>query len=187
MTAQIGERLILDGEEMEMAFCPPLPPDETLLIETNTIGSKRVGEDGHIIFETWEHWVDRDGVKHVELGDGMCTSTACWRGYVGTWKLENRRFSLVALSGGLRLAVQEPLLADWFTGVLRVPRGEMLLYVHMGFGSVSESELHIAIERGRETGRRVIDNTKLDLDEDRLASENLPGRENRFRGDRDFN
>jgi hypothetical protein len=42
--------------------------------------------------------------------------------------------------------------------VLNVPRGEMLEYVHMGYLSVFEEELHISIERGVVTGRHVIDN-----------------------------
>jgi hypothetical protein len=36
----------------------------------------------------------------------------------------------------------EPLLNDWITGVLRVPRGERLTYVHMGFGSVYAEPCH---------------------------------------------
>jgi hypothetical protein len=42
--------------------------------------------------------------------------------------------------------------------VLIVPRGKMLEYVHMGYASVFEEELHITVERGAVTGRRVVDN-----------------------------
>jgi len=78
-------------------------------------------------------------------------------------------------------------LADWFTGVLRIPRGAQLVYVHMGFGSVYEEEVHIHVERGRVTGTRVYDNRGKENDTYRLGNDNLPGRENRFPGDRDFN
>jgi hypothetical protein len=81
----------------------------------------------------------------------------------------------------------EPLLADWFTGVLRIPRGERLAYMHMGFGSVYDEELHIHVEHRRVTGTRVYDNRGKEIDTYRLGVDNLPSRENRFPGDRDFN
>src|SRR5215813_12434892 len=87
----------------------------------------------------------------------------------------------------LKLVGTKPLLADWFTGILRVPRCEMLAYVHMGFGSVYEQELHIHVERGRVTGTRVYDNRGKEIDTYRLGGCNLPGKEKRFPGDRDFN
>jgi hypothetical protein len=33
MTAQIRENLILDGERISMAFCPPLPPYHARVVE----------------------------------------------------------------------------------------------------------------------------------------------------------
>ena len=71
---------------------------------------------------------------------------------------------LTSIEGRFKLLGSEPLLADWFTGVLRVPRGEMLAYVHMGFGSVYDDELHIHVERGRVTGSRVYDNRGEEAD-----------------------
>ena len=59
--------------------------------------------------------------------------------------------------------------------------------INRSFGSVYEEELHIHVERGRVTGTRVYDNRGKDIDTRRLGVANLPGRENRFPGDRDFN
>ena len=50
--------------------------------------------------------------------------------------------------------------ATWFTGELRIPDGELLQYVHMGYESVYQRDLLIRIERGRVTGRTLVDNTK---------------------------
>ena len=50
--------------------------------------------------------------------------------------------------------------ATWFTGELRIPDGELLQYVHMGYESVHQRDLLIRIERGRVTGRTLVDNTK---------------------------
>jgi hypothetical protein len=77
----------------------------------------------------------------------------------------------------------EPLFAEWFTGVLRIPKGERLLAINMGFASVHEKELHIKIERGAVVKEREIANSSKELDRNKLASQNLPGIENKFEGD----
>lgn len=41
------------------------------------------------------------------------------------------------------------VFAEWFTGVLRVPQGRQVEYVHAGFASRYEGYLLLQIERGR--------------------------------------
>jgi len=93
-------------------------------------------------------------------------TTACRRGYFGTWAIENSRLYLIELKGNLRNGTRAnlrtvfpdasgPVFADWFTGELRIPVGEMIRYVHMGFGSVFAAELLITVDRGLVTGRVV--------------------------------
>ncbi len=159
MTAQIHERLILDGEETSMAFCPPLPDEHPRIYEPN---ADKLGEDE---------------------GDSILRSTACWRGYQGTWEIKNGRFYLVDLQGRFQLRDGDPILADWFSGVLRVPQGEEIEYVHMGFGTVYEQELRIRIENGVVVKSRSIDNRGKKHDVQQIGWQNLPGGENRFPGD----
>ncbi len=159
MTAQIHEILILDGEETTMAFCPPLPAAHPRIFEPSP---------GEVV---------GDG------SDSILCSTACWRGYQGTWEIRDGRFYLVGLRGRFQLREGDPILADWFSGVLRVSQGEMLEYVHMGFGSVHERELHIKIERGVVVKRRMVDNRGKQHDQWEIGLKNLPGGENRFPGD----
>lgn len=158
MTAQMPEVLIIDGERTSMAFCPPLPKKHPRI-------------------------VTRDADDSAETSIPIFRSTACWRGYRGTWEIKNGQFYLVGLEGHYRLRGSEPLPATWFSGVLRVPRGGLLQYVHMGFGSVYEEELHIKIEKGGVTKTRVVDNRGKQHDRWKLSRRNLPGRENRFPGD----
>ena len=113
-------------------------------------------------------------------------SSACWRGYQGMWEIKDGRFYLAAIDGLYQLRDGDPILADWFSGVLRVPRGEVIQYVHMGYGSVYEEELHIKIEQGMVVDTRVIDNRGKKHDKMRLGWENLPGNESRFSGDDDI-
>jgi hypothetical protein len=159
MTAQVHERLILEGEETSMAFCPPLPENHARIRE-----------------------LDSAELERASL-PGILTSTACWRGYVGTWEIKGGWFYLVDIVGRYRLDGSGPILADWFTGVIRIPRGERLHYVHMGFGSVYEEELHVKIEKGEVVRSRVFDNGNREVDVSDLTWRNLPGFENRFEGD----
>ncbi len=97
-------------------------------------------------------------------------STACWRGYVGTWKIERGQLWLVALhtdweSRGKPIPIGDifpgestPLRASWYSGILRVPLGKRLVYVHMGFHSVYEQDLLIAVRAGKVEGERTVDN-----------------------------
>lgn len=156
MTAQVHENLILDGEKTSMAFCPPLPENDPRVTK----------------------------LKDDEIDDGgIIFSTACWRQYIGTWEIKDNKFYLVSLNGRYKISENTPILADWFTGTLRIPQGEMLHYVHMGYGSVFERELHIKIENGIVTKSKTIDNRDKDVNEDELGWKNLPGFENIFDGD----
>ncbi len=159
MTAQVHEMLVLDGAKTSMAFCPPIPADHSRVIE-----------------------IDR-AASGVGDSDAFLRSTACWRGYQGSWEIKDGMFYLVGLRGRLKLLGEEPLLADWFSGILRIPRGQILKYIHMGFGTVYEEEIHIKIERGLVISSRVIDNRGKEFDEFGLGLRNLPGGENRFPGD----
>jgi len=59
----------------------------------------------------------------------------------------------------------------------------MLHYVHMGYGSVYESEILVKIEDGTVTKSRIIDNRNKDIDDHELTWGNMPGLENGFNGD----
>ncbi|MBN2078201.1 MAG: hypothetical protein JW838_04505, partial [Spirochaetes bacterium] len=72
----------------------------------------------------------------------------CWRKYIATWEIREGRLYLVSIDGVYRLTGEGPLYADWVSGILRVPRGRMTRYVHMGFESRYEKELVITIEKG---------------------------------------
>lgn len=159
MTAQLNENLILHGEKRFMNFCPPLPEHHPRLVE---LSSAEIVE---------------------ENVNDLIFSTACWRRYVGTWAIMDGCLYLVGISGRYKIVGDEPIFADWFTGLLRFPEGKRLHYVHMGFGSVYEYEVHMEFDKGREISSRIVDNRGRDVDKDELAMRNLPGSENTFEGD----
>jgi hypothetical protein len=163
MTAQVHEKLWLEGKETSMAFCPPIPSDHPHIVELT---------DEQI----------QQGIAAGEIASIMF-STACWRGYVGTWALKDGKFYLVEMNGRFKVTSPEPIFADWVTAVLRIPDGELLHYVHMGFGSVYEFETHLKIENGLVVDERRIDNRGKPFNSSELGWKNLPGGENFFDGD----
>ncbi len=160
MTAQAHEMLIIEGQKTSMAFCPPLPKDHS---------------DIKLLSD--------DDIKAEKDIPSIIFSTACWRQYIGTWELKDGKFYLVDVKGRFKKTSDQPIFADWVTCVLRITSGELLHYVHMGFGSVYEFENHIKIEKGIVVEERRVDNREKDFSERDLGWENLPGSENDFDGD----
>lgn len=138
MTAQASETLIYKGEKL--ALCTN--PLDTYLSSTS---------------------------PKVEF---YATSTALWRGYIGTWTIEGGRLYLVKLSAALRHADRiedvglsylfpdypDGVFAHWYTGEFRCPMGELLNYVHGGYGSTYEQDLFIEIKKGVVISERVESN-----------------------------
>jgi hypothetical protein len=97
------------------------------------------------------------------------TKTSNWRGYVATWELVNDQLFLNKLEGFLKgggaASMQTvfpfatgPVFAEWVSQTLILPEGKQLKYVHMGFESVYEREIHLTIKRGKLTNKNVITN-----------------------------
>jgi hypothetical protein len=85
-------------------------------------------------------------------------SSANVRGYVGTWEIKNDRFYLRALGGEFELTRGKPLFADWVTGVIRIPMGEILKISPGMLAALHEVEIHVEIEQGMVVGSRTVDN-----------------------------
>lgn len=129
MTAQIGDTLYVDGEEVALCGEIMLPEAHPRL--------RRATEE-----ESW----DAPGIVH---------STANWRGYVATWRLDDGVLWLVGLEGDWLLEPGPPIRATWVDDTLRIGHGEVVDYVHAGFMSRWAEEEYLTVEGGVVTGRRV--------------------------------
>jgi hypothetical protein len=106
------------------------------------------------------------------------TSWACWRGYIGTWEIIDNKLCLLQLARteikpkddsfeevDISLPLKSffgtdgPVLAEWFSGVLRVARGQVLAQVNTGYASVYAEDLFLIVEHGLVTSRRVVKNS----------------------------
>ena len=124
MTAQAHEILILEGSKTSMAFCPPLPENDS----------------------------------RITKAPQTTINSSCWRGYVGSWEIKHGRFFLIGLSGKYKLRDETPLFAEWFSGEIKVPQGDILNYVHGGSTPIYEREQHITVENGIVVASSTVDN-----------------------------
>lgn len=98
-------------------------------------------------------------------------STACWRGYYGKWKIAQKKLYLIDLKAyiegieGMELVGidylfpgQVKVFANWFTGEIRIPQGEMIQYIHMGYESIYEGELILNFKEGVVIEEQLISN-----------------------------
>ena len=98
--------------------------------------------------------------------------TANWRGYVAVWQIQGNQLFLIDISGQLadrtpanfkdvfvEIDGDKKLPATWYSGTLRIAKGELIKYVHMGYYSTYEQELFITIENGIVTNTFLVDNS----------------------------
>ena len=143
------------------------------------------GKIYHLAVEPLHTYLKEHKIKFVS------SSTVCWRGYVGSWLIEDDYLYLVDLKayipsdnsrwGGEEVGLdylfpgQDKVLADWFSGEIRIPHGEMIRYVHMGYASIYEKELFLRFVKGKYVSCREIDNTQLKDDKNAIAEREMDG------------
>ncbi len=87
-------------------------------------------------------------------------TTACWRGYAGTWIFQENMLYLTEIrtridgrEAGMKAVFPHlkgsNLSAPWYSGVLRIVGGRELHYVHMGFGSEYEEDWLLHVWKGK--------------------------------------
>ncbi len=133
MTAQVHEILKMNGKEYSLACTPEIPEDSDFI--------EIVSDD-----------------EKEQFVRGIIFSTACWRRYIGTWEIKDDRLFLVDIIGIFKKTQKELIFADWYSGTLKILKGELLKYIHMEFYSIYEEEIHIVIEKGFVQSIAIIDN-----------------------------
>ena len=99
-------------------------------------------------------------------------STALVRGYIGTWKIRNKKLYLISLLGFVNNNEKVDLnylfpnkievFAGWYSGDIRIPEGELLKKINLGYASVFEKDRILNIKEGILISETLKDNTKLD-------------------------
>jgi hypothetical protein len=139
MTAQIHEKIRYQGKRMRLASTPHFPEDHPRI---------------HLSSEQEVEELATDSKTEIMF------STACWRGYIGSWSIRRGKLYLTKLEGRYRLEGKDAIFADWFTGALHIPQGEILDYIHMGFDTVYEEEIILTVEQGLVIKTEVVTPTR---------------------------
>ena len=110
----------------------------------------------------------KEYIKSRDDLDFIFKSTAWWRGYVCKWEIRDKKLYLIHLLGFIEGNKQVDLnyvfpgkkevFADWYTGELQIPIGELLKYVHLGYESKYEKDLFLKFKDGVLISEREIDN-----------------------------
>lgn len=140
-TGQNGERLVYKGGEVEM-FGFPL-----------------------------ESYFERNPPRPAWLTE---TNSASHRGYVGSWEIIGGDLYLKSVSRiewttnsdpvekeifeKLFPKAKSPLRADWFSGVISIPKGKILRYE--GFTEIREKEELLTFKEGRLVNTRELDHRR---------------------------
>ena len=123
------------------------------------------GVNYYLATEPLEPYLEKHNIKFY----AWCT--ACWRGYTSKWSIEDGMLYLTDLHGFIStddngelinksvgmdylFPGQDKVLADWFSGDLRLPHGEIIRYIHQGYDSIYEKELFLKIVNGKCVGVR---------------------------------
>jgi hypothetical protein len=77
---------------------------------------------------------------------GLGLRTSNYRGYIGTWEIKDGKLYLNDVEGGYMK--EKPIFADWVSHELRVWNGNLLRYVHAGYGSMYEEDIIFEVENG---------------------------------------
>jgi hypothetical protein len=136
MTAQFGENLLYKNEQLSMRSNP--------LADCDLFNAK---------------------AKHLVID-----CTAIWRGYIGDWEIIDDRLYLIGITGKLRSGDDASLgyffpefpdrvFAHWYSGVINIPKGKCINYVHMGYASEFEQELELYVEQGVIISSETFTNT----------------------------
>jgi hypothetical protein len=188
MTAQTPDSLIFEGREVSL-FSTPLEAlwgeshPRPRFIPTSTglwrgyVATWKV-ESGSLYLSNLEGRVCVDRLGNVVYGrlDFMQEQIG-----VDSLSASTRPISLALLFPD----ANGPVPATWFSGELRIPGGDCVEYVHMGYESVYERELRLRFERGVlverrqvETGqeyRREVEALKARRDQERPAHPDAEG------------
>ena len=128
LTHQLHENMIYEGKDVSMFSFPGFPEDHPRIIE---LTDKQI----------WKK------------GEARRVSSACWRGYIGSWEIKDGKLYLLKLERDYELEGNEPLFADWVSEELRIivepsfeglragPGGEKIILVKMKNGIVQEREI----------------------------------------------
>lgn len=140
------------------------------------------GDTLRLLTNPLESYFKAHNLKFRDLSSVGEFSSACWRGYIAYFEIKNESLYVVDVcgseyyreeSGEYRRKLvsvmdsvfpnQKEYLLKEYSGVLRIPIGEVKNYVHMGYSSEYESYTFIEIEKGKVLAEKFLTNEEYNL------------------------
>ena len=102
-----------------------------------------------------------DSVMQEKKTEFYRESTACWRGYVGTWEIKDDKLYLVKLSSSRYELVREPpIFANWITDKLMFTTGKTIIdevekYIYQTHLNVANGQI-VSIKNIKEDRKALV-------------------------------
>lgn len=122
MTLQVAEKIWLDGRLLDLLCEPGIPKRHPDI-------ARRTDDEARSSLDVWG-------------------STACWRNYVGTWRIEGSSLLLENISGSFALTRGRPISADWVLEILLVGTGDKIATSNAGIGFNYSEYMRLYVVRG---------------------------------------
>jgi hypothetical protein len=122
------------------------------------------GKEYNLNSNPLESYFDKNPTKRPKSN---IMSSALWRGYVATFEVKENQLFLKDIEVEYHDTTskesnevkwrsvinevfpnQEEVKIDWFTGLLVIPHGDLVNYVHMGYGSTYKNYILLEIDKG---------------------------------------
>jgi hypothetical protein len=163
-TAQIPDIIIYKGDTLSLFACPlNLYPNKKLVYPENLFGSK-----GCLFTACYRNYVATweiiDNKLYLTQIRNACYPTEM-RNVEVSYKAGIDKDSIGLEYANLQILFPDryddgKVRADWVSGKLISPQGELLYYFHDGFDSIYESELEFTFENGTLNETKKFDNSK---------------------------
>ena len=95
--------------------------------------------------------------------------TSLWRGYVATFEIIENELWVTEIKKSNKASIIKEVLdgknkmkIDWFSGLLVIPQGKIIDYVHMGYSSTYEHYIVLEIRNGNFIKELKMDNRQFD-------------------------
>ena len=107
-----------------------------------------------------------------EFDNPACLMSSNWRGYTATFEITEGELRLNAVSisrGGCETGAEvledlfpgkSKVVVEWFNGILVVPKGDLVAYVHLGYGSLYSEYRLFRIESGKVVAEATMDSKR---------------------------
>ena len=104
----------------------------------------------------YEKWPSPESDEEVSFN--LFGSTACYRGYIGIWKIEGSKLYLIGREDSSGIIQHEPVFARWYSGKLEIPKSKDFFDLFQA-AIIFKKILEVHVEHGSVVSQQIVDNS----------------------------